>query len=93
VRKADNLQPSCADVKKSVGLNLLEPCGSVQACNGTALPLHLHKSVCMCMKTKKQVRAVMCQVGSLDIANFTCQLTTALIMEGMAAFKHNYSSQ
>jgi len=26
-------------VKKSGGLNLLEPCGPVQACNGTALPL------------------------------------------------------
>ena len=25
-------------VKKSEGLNLLEPCGPVQACNGTALP-------------------------------------------------------
>jgi len=25
-------------VKKSGGLNLLEPCGPVQACNGTALP-------------------------------------------------------
>ena len=28
-------------VKKSGGLNLLEPCGPVQACNGTALPLPL----------------------------------------------------
>jgi hypothetical protein len=37
VRKADNLQTSCADVKKSGSLNLLEPCGPVQACNGTAL--------------------------------------------------------
>ena len=26
-------------VKKSEGLNLLEPCGSVQVCKGTALPL------------------------------------------------------
>jgi hypothetical protein len=25
-------------IKKSEGLNLLEPCGPVQACNGTALP-------------------------------------------------------
>jgi hypothetical protein len=39
VRKADNLPPSCAHVKKSGGLNLLEPCGPVQACNGTALLL------------------------------------------------------
>jgi hypothetical protein len=38
VRKADNLPPSCADVKKSGCLNLLESCGPVQACNGTALP-------------------------------------------------------
>ena len=37
--KADNLPPSCADVKKSGGLNLLEPCGPVQAYNGTVLPL------------------------------------------------------
>jgi len=28
-------------VKKSGGLNLLEPCGPVQACNGTALPISL----------------------------------------------------
>jgi len=28
-------------VKKSGGLNLLEPCGPVQACNGTALPLNI----------------------------------------------------
>jgi len=27
-------------VKKSGGLNLLEPCGPVQACNGTELPLY-----------------------------------------------------
>jgi hypothetical protein len=41
VLKADNLPPSCADVKKSGGLKLLEPCGPVQACNGTALtPRH-----------------------------------------------------
>jgi hypothetical protein len=39
MRKADNLPPSCADVKKSGGLNLLELCGPVQACNATALPL------------------------------------------------------
>jgi hypothetical protein len=35
VRKADNLPPSCADVKKCGGLNLLEPCGPVETCNGT----------------------------------------------------------
>jgi len=30
-------------VKKSGGLNLLEPCGPVQACNGTALPFDTGK--------------------------------------------------
>jgi hypothetical protein len=39
VRKADNLPPSCANVKKSGGLNLLECCGPVQACNGTAFTI------------------------------------------------------
>ena len=59
MHKADNLPPSCADVKISGGLNLLEPCGPVQACNGTALSLHLpsvvtenvkaqYVSYCMC---------------------------------------------
>ena len=38
MRKADNLPPSCAVVTKSGNLNFLEPSGSVQACNGTALP-------------------------------------------------------
>jgi hypothetical protein len=33
------LPPSCAVVKKSGNLNLLEPSGPLQACNGTALPL------------------------------------------------------
>ena len=35
------LPPSCAVVTKSGKLNFLEPSGSVQACNGTALPLPL----------------------------------------------------
>jgi len=43
VRKADNLPPSCAVVTKSGNLNFLEPSGSVQACNGTALPLLLRQ--------------------------------------------------
>jgi len=34
-------------VKKSGGLNLLEHRGSVQACNGTALPFY---QGCLCMK-------------------------------------------
>ena len=38
MRKANNLPPSCAAVTKSGNLNFLEPCGPVQACNGTALP-------------------------------------------------------
>jgi hypothetical protein len=38
VSKADNLPPSCADVKKSGCLNLREFCGPVQASNGTNLP-------------------------------------------------------
>ena len=40
MRKADNLPPSWAIVTKSGNLNFLEPSGHVQACNGTALPLH-----------------------------------------------------
>ena len=41
MRKADNVPPTCAVVTQSVNLNFLEPSGSVQACNGTALPLPL----------------------------------------------------
>jgi hypothetical protein len=41
VRKADNIPPSCADVKKSGGLNFLETCGPVQASNGTGLPFYI----------------------------------------------------
>ena len=40
VRKADNLTTfMCRIVLKSGSLNLLEPSGPVQACNGIALPL------------------------------------------------------
>ena len=35
------LPPPCAVVTKSGNLNFLEPSGSVQACNGTALPFFL----------------------------------------------------
>ena len=45
MRKADNLQPSCAVVTKSGNLNFLEPFGPVQACNGTALHLPLPSSL------------------------------------------------
>ena len=41
VRKADKRPPSCAVVTKSGSINFLEHYGSVQACNGTALPLPL----------------------------------------------------
>jgi hypothetical protein len=34
------LPPSCAVVTKSGSLNLMEPSGPVQACNGTALPFY-----------------------------------------------------
>ena len=36
MRKADNLQQSCAVVTKSGSLNFLERSGPLQACNGTA---------------------------------------------------------
>jgi hypothetical protein len=39
------LPPSCAVVMKSGNLNFLEPSGSLQACNGTALPLPLHRVI------------------------------------------------
>jgi len=38
VRLTD-LPPSCAVVMKSGNLNFLEPCGPLQACNGSSLPL------------------------------------------------------
>ena len=41
MRKADSLPPSCAVVMKSGNLNILEPSGPLQTCNGTALPLPL----------------------------------------------------
>ena len=34
------LPPSCAVVMKSGTLNLMEPSGPLQACNGTALPFY-----------------------------------------------------
>ena len=39
------LPPSCAVVMKSGNLNFLEPSGSLQACNGTALPLPFRRKV------------------------------------------------
>jgi hypothetical protein len=40
MRKADNLTIILCRVMKSGNLNFLEPSGPLQACNGTALPLH-----------------------------------------------------
>ena len=45
MRKTDNLTPSCAVVMKSGNLNFLEPSGPFQACNGTALPLPVNKTL------------------------------------------------
>jgi len=42
VREADNPPPSCVFVTKSGNLNLLEPSGPVQACNGIALLFYSH---------------------------------------------------
>jgi len=42
VRKADNLTASV--VMKSGNLNFLEPSGPLQACNGTAVPLHKNQT-------------------------------------------------
>jgi hypothetical protein len=55
VRKVDNLPHSCADVKKSGGLNLLEPCGPVQACNGTALPLDISNKYQIILMMRKAI--------------------------------------
>ena len=41
MRKADNLLPYCAVVKKSRNLNFLDPSGPAMACNGSALPILL----------------------------------------------------
>jgi len=41
------LPPSRAVVMKSGNLNFLEPCGPLQACNGTALPLPYNKYLCL----------------------------------------------
>jgi len=58
VRKADNLPKSCAVVTKSGNLNYPEPFGPVQACNGTALPLH-KASVTLKLRTNKSVAQVL----------------------------------
>ena len=40
MRKADNLPPSCAIVMKSGNLNLQQPSGPLQTCNGTAFNIY-----------------------------------------------------
>jgi hypothetical protein len=44
------LPPSCADCLKTRGLNLLEPYGSVQTCNGIALPFPPGDGLLICPK-------------------------------------------
>ena len=39
------LQPSCAVVMKSGKLNFLEPSGTLQACDGTALPFNAFENI------------------------------------------------
>jgi hypothetical protein len=53
VRKADNLPPYWAVVKKSGNINFLEPAGPLQACNETALPLPY------CLKYNKGLKAAL----------------------------------
>ena len=72
--KADNLPPSCAVVTKSGNLNVLQPSGPVQACNGTALPLNLRVTfhqhdLCTpdeCIKTHLCFLQGYLQVSALD---------------------------
>jgi len=53
VRKADNLPPSCAVVMKS-RINLLEPSGPFQACNGTVLSLPYFTTKYKCVSCYRQ---------------------------------------
>ena len=43
---ADNFINNLCIVMKSGNSNFLEPSGTIQACNGTDLPLRLHKPSC-----------------------------------------------
>jgi len=45
------LPPSCTVVTKSGNLIFLEPSGPVQACNGTALPLHVSSNSVLIIRT------------------------------------------
>jgi hypothetical protein len=65
VRKADNLTTfMCRFSRNSGSLNLQEPSGPVQACNGTALPF-------ICIKTVTFKRSEMTQLlntGHVDVS-------------------------
>ena len=72
-------------VLKSVNLNLLEPCGPVQACNGIALPLPLlltlvdkigvHGEI----YTIKIILLILCRTSCASKYSFYAQLTTSHI--------------
>ena len=71
------LPPSCAVVMKSGNLNFLEPCGPLQASNGTALPLPFYhmtayaNSVQQCGDRQLLTRATpFCKVASTT--SYTC---------------------
>ena len=88
MRKADNLQPSCAVVTKSGNFNFLEPSGPVHACNGTALPLLYYDCIWRCMKYlqvlhqwgklhKTQLRSEVFMDVNLKLSSeISCQITT-----------------
>ena len=69
------LPPSCVVVLKSGNLNSLEPSGTVQACNGTALPFLLLVFRITCNITVQ----FPCRPSELsvpeDIPNYACEVT------------------
>jgi hypothetical protein len=58
----DNLPPSCADATKSGGLKILEPCGPVPACNGTAFFTYFIN--CTIFEKEKVIEYKMCVLTS-----------------------------
>ena len=58
MRKADNLPPHCAVVKKSRSLNFLDPSGPPMACYGSALPLLLRITSNVGVILKKELERV-----------------------------------
>jgi hypothetical protein len=63
------LPPSCAVVMKYGNLNLLEPSGPLQACNGTALPLMLKENC----ETGKQERQLLIKLTLKHMVAFCFQ--------------------